>query len=358
METTHQLIPAPKSEARPGCLSEMGWLASGAVLPIGSLSFYRKASQRKVGMAILFFFLFTGIIAILQTIATGISMASVVKDIRSAYNSGEVPELTIHNGIATANGKQPYVLTDQSSTGTMLIAIDTTGQITSIDRSRYTQGFLITRTELQVLSNTGQYHSFPLSELQATFNKDPILINGDTVANAWKIFSVILAIFVFVFLILWNSVVRLMFIAVVALVIWGVASLFRPKIGFGPFIITGLYAVVPAVYLSHLLNRIDASFLGLQTILLVAFWILGLVASLAQDKFFSGETPLRLWMAWLGVPMLLLLVVDLFISSPSVFWKIVLWAVALLTGLVLVGLRLFFRAREMEKPASPTGTLP
>jgi len=155
--------------------------------------------------------------------------------------------------------------------------------------------------------------------------------------------------------VLWNSIVRLMFIAMIALVLWGIVSLFRPKLSFGNFVVGGLYGIVPAIYLSYLLGRIGVSFLGLQTIILGVFWLLALLACLVKEKFFSAEYPLRLWTALIGVPMVLFMIVDLFMPLESVYWKVALWGVALLTGTVLVGLRLFFRIRDMRAvpPAEP-----
>ena len=44
-----------KRTAGAGCLAELGWWLSGAILPMGSLSFYRKAAKRSVASAIIFF---------------------------------------------------------------------------------------------------------------------------------------------------------------------------------------------------------------------------------------------------------------------------------------------------------------
>ncbi len=359
MNPSSELIPKASSNDRPGCLSELGWFAAGAVLPLGSLSFYRKVSKRRVGMAILFFFVFTILITILTTIKMGSSMIGVSQDIRDQYTKGVIPKITIRNGIAEVDGPQPAILVNQrTSSGVIFIAVDTTGQITSIDTSRYTEGILLTRTDLHFLSNTGNYQVIPLSEVNKFFGHDPLLINADTVASVWKMFAVLFSLIIFILLVLWNSVVRLMFIAMFALILWGVASLIRPKIGFAPFIISGLYAIVPAVYLAYLFGRINASFLGLQTLLLVIFWALALVGCLAQEKFFSQEIPARLWMALIGLPMLIWFIVDYFVTIPFPYGELVLFAVALLTGLFLVGLRVYYHIHDLQKlaPAAPGAT--
>lgn len=173
MNASSELVPVEKKDTRPGCVSEIGWFFSGAVLPIGSLSFYRKASQRNVGIAILFFLVFTIVTSILSTVALGKSMLGVTRDIRDAYQQGKVPEIAIRGGIAEVSGPQPLILEDQQTgSGGAFIAIDTTGQITSIDQSRYYQGILLTRTELHSLSE-GRYQRIPLSQLNAALRSGP-----------------------------------------------------------------------------------------------------------------------------------------------------------------------------------------
>jgi len=349
-------VPAPVAERTPssGFLSGLGWFFSGAVLPMGSLSFYRAASKRPVGLAILFFFVFTIFITFLTTINAGVAMTGAVGQIRQAYQQGKIPDIAIRNGIAQVDGPQPFIfLNERTSSGALFIAADTTGQLSSIDESRYTQGVLLTRTELHVLNPSQGYQRLPLSEINALFETDPIVINEQSVSNAWVAFSAISTVLIFIGLVLWNSVVRLMIIVMLALIFWGIGSLFRPKVGFGPFIITGLYAIVPAVYISHLFARSQASFFGLQTILLILFWAVALVGALAEGKFFSVAGTPHLWTALLGVPMLLLFIVDMFAKLPSPAGEIVLWVVALLTMLGLIALRLYFHLTAMQASAPP-----
>jgi Protein of unknown function (DUF1189) len=358
MDVQSEPVAAPKNTVRPAFLTELGWFASGAILPMGSLLFYRKISQRSVGLAILFFFTFTIILTILTTITVGTSLATIAGEIHKEYQQGKIPVITIQNGIAKVDGPQPFILADEhSSSGTILIAVDTTGQISSIDRSRYSQGLLMTQTDLQILNTNGRYQTTPLSQINTLFRQDPLLINEQTVSNAWIKFEAILVIVVFIALVLWNSFVRLMFIAMIALILWAIVSVFRPKIGFGPFIICGLYAIVPAIYISHLLDRIHASFISLQTILLIFFWLIALIASLSQHKFFSLERSPRLWTAWIGLPMLIWFIVDDFIKIPSPYGEIILWALALLSGLVLIAIRLYFHLQDMKMPSDANPAL-
>jgi hypothetical protein len=204
---------------------------------------------------------------------------------------------------------------------------------------------LLTSSDLHVYNN-GQYQVLPLYELNSAFEKDPIIINADTVTNAWTFFSIGFTVLAFVFIFLWQSIVRLMILALYALVLWGLVSLFRPNTKFDPIIISGLYAIVPAIYLTYLLGRIGISFPGLQSILLFPFWVVALLASFSDAKIFSTERPLRLWTALIGLPMLIIFCIDKLSEIPSPYGPALLWGITVLTMLIIVGLRLFFRYRE------------
>src|SRR5512142_1332323 len=110
MDVSSQSAPLASADPDRGFLSGLGWFFSGAVLPMGSLGFYRTASKRSVGVAILFFFVFTVFITVLSTISIGASMTSLVDGIHQAYQQGKVPNITISGGIAQVDGPQPNVL--------------------------------------------------------------------------------------------------------------------------------------------------------------------------------------------------------------------------------------------------------
>lgn len=359
MELPSEPAVAVDTRNSSGFLGSVGWFLSGAVLPLGSLSFYRNASRRTVGLAVLFFIVFTVFISVLTTISVGVNMAGVVSEIHKEYQNGRIPTITISGGVAEVSGPQPLILADeQTASGAMLMAIDTTGQLNEIDQSTYVQGFLLTRNELHVLNSGGRYQRMPLSEINALFSSDPLVIDERSITNAWAAFSAAITVLALIGLVLWNTVVRLMIIAVLALIFWGIGSLFRPKIGYGPFIITGLYAIVPAIYLSHVFSRSQASFPGLQSILLILFWAVGLVAVLSQNQFFAPDRPLRLWTALIGVPMLVWFIVDMFAKLPSPTAQIVLWVLTILTVVALICVRLYFRLSAAQPPAAAPGPLP
>jgi hypothetical protein len=341
-----------------GCLGQVGWFFSGAVLPMGSFSFYRKAAQKSVGGAILFFIMFTLVISTLLTLNAAIKAFSVIGSIQQAFADEKVPEITISHGVAEVSGEQPFILVNGSDANgqLMLVAVDTTGKIKEIDTSRYYQGFLLTRNELHMVTPQNGYQRIPLSEINSMMDRDPLIINAETTSQAWGVMSVIFAITAFVFLILWHTLVRLMIISIIALLMWGIVTLIKPNTGFGPIIISGLYAVVPAIYFSHLFSRSNFTFPGVQTFFLLIFWTMGLVVNFVDIPFFTQERPLRLWTALIGLPMLILYIVDIFWQFPIPYGAIALWGVTLLTEFVLAGVRLFFRFKDQshqqtEQPA-------
>ena len=174
----------------------------------------------------------------------------------------------------------------------------------------------------------------------------------DYARATWQYDVMVAIILAFIFLILWHTVVRLMVISMIALILWGIVSLIKPNTSFGPIIITGLYAIVPAIYLSHLFSRSGIGLPGVQTFFLLLFWVIGLAVNFMDIRFLNDERPLRLWTALIGLPMLLLYIVDLFWQFPSPYGPVVLWIITLLTGLVLVGLRFYFRSKDQNPEGS------
>ncbi len=344
-------IPQPQTPAGAGCLGEVGRFLSGFILPLGSFSFYRRAAQKSAGQAILFFFVFTMAASFFASIGMGITMQTVGRDIRQSYEDGTIPVITIRNGVAEVDAPQPLILADIQDPGTprTIIIIDTTGRTRQIDSSQYDQGLLLKERELHLLNENGEYQVLPLEELNTLFETDTIVINAETATRGWRLFSILFVIIAFVALFAWNSIVRLMFVSVVALVMWGIVSLFRPNTGFGPVLVSGIYSLVPAIYTSHLFSRTGLYVPCLQTLLFLSAWIIALFVTFSPMDFFARERPPRMWRAWLGVPFLLVLAVDLILTFE--YGEIVSWVLFVLTGIALA----FAGAIPLLKtePASP-----
>jgi hypothetical protein len=353
-------IPTPTSylpSASPaggGCLNELGWYASGFVLPIASLSFYRRAVRRSTGSAVLFFLLFMAVVTLVTTIGVTYKVSLVSNEIRRVFATGNVPEITITGGVASVKGPQTVVLVDSDRT---FIAIDLTGKYTDIDRTRYSSGFVLTRTDLYIFSTQSQSQSqtLPLSQVQQMFQQDPLLINADTMASAWQSVTAISSLFIFLGLAFWNMVIRLIYLTFLALIVWGVVSLFHINASYGFVLTVGIFAFVPVIYLIDIIDRLGRSFFLLQTLLLLVVWGLGLYAALAKNglDFLGPDRPLRSWRALIGIPMLVILALDAIFTWNNGGW-FDLFAVAI-TFVALVGVGLYTRPASEPESGFPTG---
>lgn len=344
-----QLAAQPAGE---GCVSILSWHAASFVLPAASLSFYRRAVSRSVGSAVLFFVLFMGIITLISTVGLARGMSQFSTDIRQVFQTGRMPEITISEGVATVKGQQPAVLFDQNGS---LFVVDTTGRYSSIDQARYTSSILLTRTELQVLSTGGRYQVIPLSQLQQVFNQDPLVINAETTARLWQNLTGLFAIIALVGLAFWNLGIRLVYLAALALMMWGGTALFRLRTPFGVVFTIGVYAFVPVVYLVEIIDRLGKSFFLLQTLLLIVVWTVGLVVGLARNgrDMLGPDRPLRAWRAWMGLPLLIVLALDGIFSWLNGGWFDLITAV--LTGILLLIAGLYTRPRSEPDASLPTG---
>jgi hypothetical protein len=64
-----------------------------------------------------------------------------------------------------------------------------------------------------------------------------------------------------------------MWLAFLAVLVWGGLSAFNLWSDYGSVLTVGIYALVPAVYISFLLGLIGISFCGFQTGLLLVIWV-------------------------------------------------------------------------------------
>jgi len=260
---------APKGEdALAGCVGELTWLGRGFYQTIFRLEFYRQALAKGTLRAALFFLIFGALLTLFSTFSVVWGMRGVSGDIRDAFESGEFPAIVIEDGIASVDGPQPFVLTEEPGG---YFVLDTSGEIREIDRSRYSQGFLLTRDELHMLNN-GEYQVLSLSDLHQFLGLDRIVIDRDSSVRLWRGFSSFIGVVVFVGAGLWNSIVSFMFISFLAVLMWGALTLLQRPADFGRTLTLALYAFVPATYGQLLTRWLDFQFLGLKTLLLLGIW--------------------------------------------------------------------------------------
>jgi len=263
-----------------GFVAELTWMLKGLLYPCWSGSFYRTTTRRRLIFALIFFLLFAFLLTFVSTIRIALSTSELGAEIETAFKRGEFPTITVRDGIAFVDGPQPLVIVDE---GRKFFAIDTSGKFQEIDLSRYSEGFLLTKTSLHILDDR-EYRQMPLNELHEVFG-NPIVLDELQVLEIWDTVALFINWIVFFGLSLWNSLIRLAHIALTGLVIWGIVSIKRSRTSFGPILITGIYANVPAIYGHFLLGKIGFAFLGLYSILLIVIWAIALRVIFTESHF-------------------------------------------------------------------------
>jgi hypothetical protein len=275
--------PAPLPPKASGCLVGIGHFAVSWFLPCFSPRFYAGAMQRRARQAVGFFFIFTLLLTIWQSVIVANLIFRTTNQsliyIANAYTAGQVPPIVISRGIAEVYGPQPQVL----ATGApILVATDLAGTLPPVDRQHYLYGCVLTRTSLRVWYQ-GFYEELSLGGLQQLTGLDPVVIVSGTISNYAGLLATGVWAVVSILLLVWNTVVQFGFVLVVGLLMAGVLALVRPATRFRPVLIAGLYAVVPATYLSLILTR-GFGYPGLALVWLIPIWALVLLLAWAVSR--------------------------------------------------------------------------
>ena len=281
---SNHLIPSIEENDLPGSSTDLVWFLKGFIYPIWSRVYYREASQKRVITALLFLCLFAFVQTSITTIKVAWNMSKFGREIEVSYEEGEMPHIVIENGIATASGSGEFIYEQNRQ----IVGVATNGQMETIDTRYYSEGFLLTQTDLHILNEDG-YQTFPLISLNETFG-NPIILDAEHVLGIWNKFSIIIDLVVLVGAFLWHSVIRFFYTAILGLLIWGVISLKNKNFPFGKILITGIYANIPTIYLVFVLNQININFLFLHTIILIIIWSIAIQAVLKPDNFDSSIT--------------------------------------------------------------------
>lgn len=279
-ERTTQNINTTVEPEPIGCSGQLIWLLKGFYQPLYKLDFYRRALNKRVLTAIVFFVLFGIVLTFISTLRLYYSvMSTIPRNIRDAYEEGRVPEIVIEDGIASVSGDQPYVLENSQGTFT---ALDTTGKYQRIDSSRYAQGLLLTRDELHILTTT-RYQIMKLSDLQRILGANPLVLDQEGAVKISQRAIGLLSILIFIMYGFWNSIAWLIFMCFLALIMLGIARIIGSRAEFNHVLILGIYAFVPVVYLTLLLDLINFRFSLLRILLLLSVWTF-LVYRLSAEK--------------------------------------------------------------------------
>jgi len=344
-------LPADKStyvQEQPS-LGEL-YLA-GPVLPISSPSFYRNAARRPAFAALVFFVLFSLVVTVLQTVRVTADFGDARQAIDDAFASGEIPEVIVEDGVATVYAPQPYVAVDD---GYSLIVLDTTGVYTGRELldGGYESGLILTRDTVYSFDDDGRFQQTSLRELNLLL---PMIHFN---AALLKRFIDLAQGFVFGGLFFWHVVLGPLYITLLGLGVWAVASMAKKNISFNAVLVTGFYAAIPAMYAEYLMGQIDADVFLLFTLLLLIIWTVGLVAGVGTRRagdWLRGERTLRAWRAVIGLPMLVIFALDVIYDwdrGPLIVW---VSAAVTVATLVIVG---YFTGMQREEKVGPEKVLP
>jgi uncharacterized membrane protein YhaH (DUF805 family) len=339
---------SPNMEEKPS-LVEL-YLA-GPVLPFCSPSFYHHAVKRSAFAALVFFIVFSLVVTVLQTVRVTADFGEARQAIDEAFARGEIPEVIVEDGVATVYAPQPYVAVDD---GRSLIVLDTTGAYTGREllEGGYETGLILTRDTVYSFDDQGRFQQTSLRELNLLF--PTIHFNAALVKRLIDLAQVI----VFAGLLFWHSVLGPIYIVLLGLGVWAVASMTKKHVSYSAVLITGLFAAIPAMYGEFLLEQIDAGVFLLFTLLLLIIWTVGLVAAVGTRRagdWLRGERTLRAWRAVIGIPMLVIFALDGLYQ-----WErgpLIVWVTAAVTVVVLLIVG-YLTGMRREEQVGPEKVLP
>jgi len=236
--------------------------------------FYRRAVRRGSGVALGFVLVFAIVISLLQIADLMGTLLPVRKETRAAFEAGTIPDITISNGVMDLNGPDPFVFTHEEQS--FLVVLDTTGTYAARDAEMYFQALILTERSFIYRREGGPVEETPLSELHELLG-DPIVVDSETAVRWMTLLLLFIGAVLFLAHLFWHTILRLIYLALITLIIWGITRLRRPDIEYGPVFIVGIYATTPAFYLSWALRKLGLRFLGVHTIVLAIVWAFVLV---------------------------------------------------------------------------------
>lgn len=271
-------INSDQSQDASSFLEKTIWLLKGFVFPIWSRPYYREAAGKSMGAALIFLLIFAFFQSIVSTFSVALNLSQFEREIERAYLNGEVPNITIENGRATASGSGQYMIEN----GRQIIAVDTTGVTREIDTVRFSEGFLLTSDEFHLVNEDG-YQVIPLSDLNKTFG-NPIVLDAASVTGFWGKIALIIDMIMLGGGLLFFSLGRFVYLTLLGLIVWGAVSISHKRFDFGKILITGIYANVPTTYLMFVLRKVGISFFGLRGMILFVIWGIAIAYVLKVDN--------------------------------------------------------------------------
>lgn len=357
--------PPEQPDINDGFGRRMAWLGAGFVLPFYSVEYYLGAIRKPLRRAMLFFALFMTLAAALTTGRANSLIQSFREQTLQAYQEGEFPVITIQNGTASVDGEDPFILEDPTG---IFFAVDTTGGLDRDTLLEKPAGFLITQTKL-VTYRSGRAQSIELQNYNLAFGLNQIVIDGDLVNQLFSTVSLVYLIIAGLAIWVWDVIIWYVFLVITAYFLWGPIRQAVPVFSYRAVLTIGIYAHLPAFTVNHILNLFDVRIIFQYTILLTVFWIGALflvlrgLAEQALKRQSAESTPtpvtmleapsVRLWPAWLGLPVIGL------ISANSFFpWEYSPFYILAGTAVTIAVLLLIDSRQNLPDEDKPGSTEP
>ncbi len=224
---------------------------------IYSPSFYHQIPKIRLSSTIGYFSLLILLLTLLKTIFispniladTSAGIEGLVNDAVSMYP--KELEVTIQNGVAGTNVQEPFFipLTNQATVDEVeyqnILVIDTQAPFSVNQFNEYRSIAWLTRDAFFFRSNRDRFdiRSFDLTKINnLTINKDVVSSIVDNFKPYIKFIGPILLILIFIgtYLIF---LFRLLYILILALIIWGITKLLKKKLTYGNSVKVGIFAM-------------------------------------------------------------------------------------------------------------------
>ena len=253
------------------------------LLSFYSRSLYQDVARNWKGVAFLYLFL-------LLTVCWALTMSRIHQSLSEAvdnYAPGiihQIPKITIHNGVVSAEGPQPHFVNDPE-TGKPLMIIDTTGQYTSLDNTG--ASILLTRTKLIAKRNARETRVIDLSEIKEFYVDQSRISGWAGKLRDW------LAVVVYPFALIGSFIYRVIQVLIYAVIGILFTKITRADLEFQTLLRLATISITPVIILNTLQTLLGLSipFFG-SLCFLIAMGYLFYAVKVNKDGAESGENGL------------------------------------------------------------------
>jgi hypothetical protein len=162
----------------------------------------------------------------------------------------QVPLITISEGTVSTDASEPYFITDPES-GSSIIIIDTTGQITSLDDTDATM--LLTKTKAIVKKGPAETRIYNLSEVEDFYIDQERIYNFLEVLKDW------LAVVLYPFVVLFSFIYRVVQALIYATIGILFTKKFHASLKYEALISLAIISISPVIVLDAIFGLLQVS---------------------------------------------------------------------------------------------------